>query len=93
MRIRISEIDNQIFTELLNSKDFQQIQERYQRKCCCTYATTSYIISFQSLNKQRDINVIGYCGLGEIIEPHNRNISDFPKAVSDLMTLVYETRL
>ena len=51
-RIKISEEDKQKFIKLLNTENFQGLQESYQRKCCCTDATTRYEINFQSSNKE-----------------------------------------
>ncbi|MBA2621296.1 MAG: hypothetical protein H0U87_08855 [Acidobacteria bacterium] len=34
-QVKISEREFQKFSDLLNSEDFQKIQNKYKRKCCC----------------------------------------------------------
>jgi hypothetical protein len=91
-RVKISAEELQKFTELLKTEDFQNTRDEYKRKCCCTDATVDYKISFTDSNKQKNINLNSYCGLGDLTNPQARNNPDFPKALSELMSLAENTR-
>jgi hypothetical protein len=92
VRAKISREELQKFTDLLKTEDFRKTADNYKRKCCCTDATVDYKISAADSSKQKTININAYCGLGELTNPQMRDKSDFPKVLSDLLSLAENTR-
>lgn len=91
-RAKITKEELKKFTDLLKTEDFQNIKNDYQRKCCCMRPTVEYKISLTDSNKQKNIDLNGYCDLGELKKPTPRETGEFPKVLSDLMILVENTR-
>jgi hypothetical protein len=91
-RAKISKEKLQEFLDLLNSEEFQNTQNDYTRKCCCTDATVDYKIHFQSGGKQKNVSLNGYCGLGEFINGRAPRIPNFPNILYSLMFLIDDTR-
>jgi hypothetical protein len=91
-QMKISELEFQKLIELLNSENFQRIQDNYARKCCCTDAFLSYKINIDSDKNQRKIALDNFCGIDDLINPQARNNPDFPKILSDLMILTNNIR-
>jgi hypothetical protein len=91
-RAKITKEELNKFTDLLKTEDFQNIKNEYQRKCCCMRPTVEYKITLTNSIKQKNINLNGYCDLGEMMVPHTEDIGTFPKALSELLILVDITR-
>ena len=91
-RAKISQEELQKFLDLLKTEDFQNTKSEYQRKCCCTDAFLDYKINFQVENRQKNISLNNYCDLNDITNPQVRYNPDFPKVLSNLMSLVENTR-
>lgn len=54
----ISEAELYKFVEILNSNEFKEVENTYERKCCCTDATLEFDVNSQNSNKQKNINLI-----------------------------------
>ena len=91
-RAKISREELQKFADLLKSEAFQKTENDYQRKCCCTDASLDYQINFTAGNKLKNINLKGFCGLGELTNPPASKMPDFPKVLSDLLILAENAR-
>lgn len=90
-RAKVSAGELKKFTDLLKSEDFHNTRNDYKKKCCCTDATLDYQINFSG-GEQKNISLSSYCDLGELMNAPTRKTSDIPKILSDLLTLVYNTR-
>lgn len=92
IQTKISEKEFRKFIDLLNSDDFQKINDIYTRRCCCTDAILDFKIKFQNNNKQTTVNLNDYCGLYELENLQFHYLPDFPKVLSELMILIENTR-
>lgn len=92
IQTKMSEKESRKFIDLLNSDDFQKINDTYTRRCCCTDATLDFKVSFQNNNKQTTVNLNDYCGLDELKNPQVQYLPDFPKVLSELIILIDNTR-
>lgn len=91
-RAKISKDELQKFHDLLKTPEFQNAKDDYKRKCCCTDAFLNYKINFQDSNRQKNIDLNGFCNFRELINSQKGKISDLPNVLSDLMLLVQNTR-
>ena len=91
-QIKVSKRELQKFLDLLNSEEFQKIQDKYERKYLCMDTYLDYKINLKYNNNQRNILLNGFCDIGQLKNPQSYYVEDFPKVLSELMTLVDNTR-
>lgn len=82
----------QKLVNLLKSDDFRNLENTYQRKCCCTDATLDFEIKIQTDNQSKNINLANYCGINELTNPRSDYAPDFPKQLSELFALTDNLR-
>lgn len=89
---KLSAEELKAFTDLLKSEDFQQTENEYRRKCCCTDAVLNYKINLPDAAQPKNISLNGYCGSNELTNSQNSEINNLPKVLSELMNLVNHAR-
>jgi hypothetical protein len=93
MRAKLDKEELRDFLAQINAEDFQKVKNEYTRKCCCIQnATIDYKIHFQNGNKQKNINLNGYCDIGEFTNGRAPKIQDFPSILQGLLMQAHQAR-
>jgi hypothetical protein len=93
MRAKLAKEELQKFLDLLGSEDFLNAKSEYSNICRMKDAQTNYKIEFQTGDRKKNITLNSYCGARAVRNPKVSNMLDFPKVLSDLISLAETTRV